>query len=192
MYLTHNGEAAVKINGKIWMRNVLGDNRINPEIGPFEYNYYQFGNPNAVANANNMPSSLPNWDLDMFQPANVWNLGTESNPIKNYQKDPCPRGYRVPTATEYQALIDATTQSSIYDYSGSTASLLTSKKDNPVKLIFPGKGFYAPSGMLISENAGNFFLTSSNKMIGFTNYSGLVNMNNINQYGACIRCIAEY
>ena len=34
-----------------------------------------------------------------------WNLGTEENPVKNSKFDPCPDGWRVPTAFEFKSLI---------------------------------------------------------------------------------------
>ena len=33
----------------------------------------------------------------------LWNLGTEDNPIKNKENDPCPEGWRVPTKKEMNA-----------------------------------------------------------------------------------------
>lgn len=35
-----------------------------------------------------------------------WNLGTEENPVKNPAFDPCPDGWRIPTAFEMKSLID--------------------------------------------------------------------------------------
>lgn len=35
-----------------------------------------------------------------------WNTGSEENPVKNTQYDPCPDGWRVPTAFEFKSLIN--------------------------------------------------------------------------------------
>jgi uncharacterized protein (TIGR02145 family) len=187
----------------------LGDNRINPEIGPFDqYNYYQFGRPNAVANASTMPESLPNFDLSMFKPAtNVWNLGTESNPIKNHQKDPCPRGYRVPTATEYQSLIDGTIYSSVGTWTESvinysSAGIFTSKKNSAVKLTIPAGGVRTAgsSGKLIWRGIGGYLFTSSVASVNTSNHPITVSIKNSSpkngnlfqhNFATCIRCIAE-
>lgn len=37
-----------------------------------------------------------------------WNLGTDENPIKNCTYDPCPEGWRVPTAFEFRSLVEFT------------------------------------------------------------------------------------
>ena len=35
-----------------------------------------------------------------------WNVATEENPVKNNAFDPCPDGWRIPTAFEFKSLID--------------------------------------------------------------------------------------
>ena len=50
-----------------------------------------------------------------------WNSGTEENPVKNGTYDPCPAGWRVPTAYEFRTLMDSdgaqwTEQEGIHGY----------------------------------------------------------------------------
>ncbi|MCT4139117.1 hypothetical protein HZP64_17865, partial [Elizabethkingia anophelis] len=145
IYLNFSGQSAVRINGKIWMRYNLGaDMTSNPDQDPsvveLHGNYYQFGR--FFSDAGKTATSV-NANFNGFPAAdNAWNSGTEAAPVKNIVNDPCPSGYRVPTQTEFQALIDATVQSSIGNFSASdtnysAAKVLTSKKNNNVKVVLP-------------------------------------------------------
>lgn len=46
--------------------------------------------------------SFGNWNQGLQTDATAWNLGTESNPIK---QDMCPAGFRIPTNQEWNAVI---------------------------------------------------------------------------------------
>lgn len=47
-----------------------------------------------------------NYDWILAGDDSFWNKGTEENPLKNAQYDPCPDGWRIPTAFEFKSLID--------------------------------------------------------------------------------------
>ncbi|WP_407481755.1 FISUMP domain-containing protein [Elizabethkingia meningoseptica] len=142
-YLTHQGQLAARINGKIWMRYNLGDSRANPDVAPFnQYNYYQFGRSAVVANAATGTGAISGYDATTVPANNSWNSGTEAAPIKT-TTDPCPTGYRIPTQTEVNELLASTTQSNIGVWNqGSTnaATVLTSNRTSSVRLTLPATG----------------------------------------------------
>jgi uncharacterized protein (TIGR02145 family) len=135
IYLTYNGQAAARINGKIWMRYNLGaDISLNPDQNPsvegLHGNYYTFGRSLPIGgrkdiSANNNFNASPASD-------NAWNTGTESNPTKT-TNDPCPANYRIPTRTEFQSLSNT-------NYTAAT--VLTSKKNRNVKVVLPAQGSF--------------------------------------------------
>ena len=145
------------IAGYKWDRYLLGVSNPNPSTNnpdkiPTDINlhgnYYQFGRKDYVMTPSSLGSSnsTGNWN---GTPAadNSWNLGTESNPIKNTTNDPCQTGYRLPTTTEYALLAQATTITSrnisgfnnISAYNGAIVRI--SKKNPNIMLTFPIGGF---------------------------------------------------
>ena len=208
-YLTHQGQSAARINGQIWMRRILGDDRTTttPEVGPFNrYNYYQFGRSTVVANAGTGIGAISGWDLSNA-PNNSWNSGTEADPVKT-TADPCPIGYRIPTRTELQGLLDATTQSSVGTwYSGSAfqgdasnysvAMIFKSRRNNGVTLAFPGQGNRVDNdGRLGVRGAVGYYWSST---VATTNNPYYLDVRSasssilalVKTRGASIRCIAQ-
>ncbi|AQX02829.1 hypothetical protein [Elizabethkingia anophelis] len=147
--LVHEGFAAVRINGDIWLRHNL-DSGGDPDIPSQSIagGYYQFGRKSSVASGT-ATSTNSNWN-GTPAPASAWNSGTEANPIKT-ANDPCPSKYRVPTRTEIQALIDNTVSSQIGPWSStnrySSALVLTSKRNKSIKLTFPTQGWFTYVGL---------------------------------------------
>ncbi|WP_236709638.1 FISUMP domain-containing protein [Elizabethkingia ursingii] len=149
----YNGQKAARINGKVWMRYNLGaDNSINPDQDPIvsglHGGYYQFGRSASVANGTE--TSLNSNFNGNPAAANSWNSGTEAAPVKT-ANDPCPQNYRIPTQTEFQGLLDATVQSNVGTWSTSdtnysAAKVLTSKKNNNVKIVLPAQGAFGARG----------------------------------------------
>lgn len=153
-FLTHSGQSAVRINGKIWMRHNLGANTTldadqSPSVSGLHGNYYQWGRSLSVA-AGTATVTNANWNGATIPQNIVWNTGTEAIPIKG-TADPCPAGYGIPTNTEFQHLIDNTTFSTIGTYNASAtnysaASVFSSKRKNGVKITFPAQGWFPASG----------------------------------------------
>ncbi|AJW65181.1 Fibrobacter succinogenes major domain (Fib_succ_major) [Elizabethkingia miricola] len=149
IYLTQNGQSAVRINGQVWMRYNLGaDMTSNPDQDPsvegLHGNYYTFGRSLPIGGRKDI-SANNNFNASLASD-NAWNTGTESNPAKT-TNDPCPANYRVPTRTEFQALIDATVQNNVGTWSASNtnytaATVLTSKKNRNVKVVLPAQGSF--------------------------------------------------
>ena len=149
----YNGQKAARINGKVWMRYNLGaDTSVNPDQDPIvsglHGGYYQFGR--SVSVANGTETSLNSNFNGNPAAANAWNSGTEIAPVKT-ANDPCPQNYRLPTQTEFQGLLDATVQSNVGTWSASdtnygAAKVLTSKKNNNVKIVLPAQGAFGARG----------------------------------------------
>ena len=141
----YNGQKAARINGKVWMRYNLGDNRADPDAGPLfdQSNFYQFGRSTVVATGSTQTAEISGWNTTVAAD-NAWNSGTEAAPVKT-GNDPCPQNYRIPTRTELQSLLDGTTKSEIGTFSDSptnfsAAKVYTSNRNSSVKLTFPAIG----------------------------------------------------
>ncbi|MDV4064321.1 hypothetical protein CMT61_06915 [Elizabethkingia anophelis] len=140
----YNGQKAARINGKVWMLYNLGDNRTDPNTGPFDQsNFYQFGRNTVVATGSTQTAEISGWNTTIAAD-NAWNSGTEAAPVKT-GNDPCPQNYRIPTRTELQSLLDGTTKTEIgtFNYSPTNfcaAKVYTSNRNSSVKLTFPAIG----------------------------------------------------
>ncbi|MDV3926593.1 hypothetical protein CMT52_16025 [Elizabethkingia anophelis] len=203
IYLDHNGQKAIRINGKIWMRYNLGDSRSNPDAGPFDqFNYYQFGRSTIVATGSTSSGAIAGWNTTEAAD-NAWNSGTETVPIKT-SNDPCPTGYRVPTKTEFQTLINETTQGNVGNFVGnesnySAAKVLRSKRNANVQLTFPIVGFRSfNDGSLQGRGTfGTYFTSSPGTAIRTNAHRISFSENNIDDtgdrsriWGFLIRCVA--
>ncbi|CDN73403.1 hypothetical protein CMU11_17015 [Elizabethkingia anophelis] len=140
----YNGQKAARINGKVWMLYNLGDNRTDPNTGPFDQsNFYQFGRNTVVATGSTQTAEIAGWNTTIAAD-NAWNSGTEAAPVKT-GNDPCPQNYRIPTRTELQSLLDGTTKTEIGTFNDSptnfsAAKVYTSNRNSSVKLTFPAIG----------------------------------------------------
>ncbi|MCT3691288.1 hypothetical protein HZP84_07275 [Elizabethkingia anophelis] len=140
----YNGQKAARINGKVWMLYNLGDNRTDPNTGPFDQsNFYQFGRSAVVATGSTQTAEIAGWNTTIAAD-NAWNSGTEAAPVKT-GNDPCPQNYRIPTRTELQSLLDGTTKTEIGTFNDSptnfsAAKVYTSNRNSSVKLTFPAIG----------------------------------------------------
>ncbi|MEN5058290.1 hypothetical protein, partial [Sphingobacterium kitahiroshimense] len=169
-YLTYRGLPAVRINGNIWARHNMGVNiSVDPDALPMTSsrhgNYYQWG---KILSTGTGTSTTQNGNYNNTIPnGNAWNSGTENSPSKNTANDPCPTGWRVPTKTEMQILLNATTTRSVgsrtermTNYSGAT--ILTSKRKRDVIMTIPAQGGMSvddgpiPGG--VHERGLNFYL----------------------------------
>lgn len=204
-YLTHQGQLAARINGKIWMRYNLGDSRANPDAGPFnQYNLYQWGRSRVVANATTGTGAISGYDATTVPAGNSWNSGSEAAPVKT-ATDPCPTGYRIPTQTEFINLLASTTQTSTGTWStGSTSSakIFTSNRTSSVKMTFPTPGSRGSNaggvvdGTLSNQGIGGLYWTSTidtatNAFYMSVNNGGASTGSLPRSRGIAVRCIAQ-
>lgn len=159
-YIDVNGIPAARIGGQVWMRHNVGANySIEPDSDPLvsglHGNYYQFGRiaivASPTANATNS-----NWTQNNAGAA-FWNTGTEAAPVKT-TADPCPSGYRIPTQTEVNTLINNTVATNKGSFTTGTAQytsakVLTSKRKKSIILTLPAQGYFNVSGSAMSNYA---------------------------------------
>jgi uncharacterized protein (TIGR02145 family) len=205
IYLTHLGQPAARVNGKIWMLHNLGvstslDANQNPYNSALVGNYYQWGRNTVVANATTQSGAISPWITATTQAANSWNIGTEANPTKT-GSDPCPSGYRIPTETELNALINATVQTNIGTQNNSptnytAAKVFTSKRNANVKVVFPIAGNRRFDTGAV-ENRGNtgFYWSStaiSNRYYHYSlSFSAATIGNSVAAWAFPIRCVQQ-
>ena len=134
--------------------------------------------------AENNNSWLPTATTDIEK---LWNLGTEEEPIKNTDNDPCPDGWRIPTKKEMATLTGEPQFGSTED-----APAYLPVGQAPIYSV----GKRAETGTSAGYHEEGYFWTSlytSNQANGlfFKDHSGV----NINQYNLAnafgIRCIKE-
>lgn len=110
----------------------------------------------------------------------AWNAGTEANPVKT-ASDPCPSGYRVPTRTEWQAVIDNNpnierTGSWVND--GNYTTALYFRNTQGVRtLMLPAAGYRDPNtgSLSIRGNSGYYWSSTESS----TTYSYDLNLINV-------------
>ncbi|MDE7133711.1 MAG: hypothetical protein K2N86_00305, partial [Rikenellaceae bacterium] len=131
--------------------------------------------------------------LDGGTPNGTWNTSTYPD---NWTSHPCPNGYRLPTDTDFQSLINNSTRTngggwSATDYGYITLSL---KTDSSKKLEFPAVGCRNTSGTLVNAGIwGDYWSsTTQSSEISYNLYftSGEVNVGQSNKQSAIsVRCV---
>lgn len=191
----YNGQKAARINGKVWMLYNLGDNRTDPNTGPFDQsNFYQFGRSAVVATGSTQTAEIAGWNTTIAAD-NAWNSGTEAAPVKT-GNDPCPQNYRIPTRTELQSLLDGTTKTEIGTFNDSptnfsAAKVYTSNRNSSVKLTFPAIGARNAAGRVNNRGISPHVWTStaSDASNAYANGRNAIVIHPKNT-GNPIRCIA--
>ncbi|MDE7356022.1 MAG: hypothetical protein K2N21_04545 [Rikenellaceae bacterium] len=132
-------------------------------------------------------------------PSGSWNTSTYPS---NWNTHPCPEGYRLPTNTEFQSLIDNCTVA----YNGGWSSsdygyiTLTLKTDSSKKLEFPAVGFRFndSSGTLSYAGVSGYYWSSvtyaSNTNRAYYLLFGSSNLNvdwTTKQDGFSVRCVRQ-
>ncbi|MFZ4861307.1 FISUMP domain-containing protein [Sphingobacterium sp. Mn56C] len=224
-YLMYKDQAAARINGQIWMLGNVGSNAtaqslemrnndyVQLENILFQHgDYFQIGNSNAVANKIITRQNITDWIKT--DNTSIWSTGTEEKPVKS-KNDPCPTGYRVPTNTEFKALMANTLITNYGDIKSdpknfNAGRLLVSKAKNEIKLFFPLQGLLgiesgekdAPCAIASRGLLGYYWtstLSNGDKVkVNWIRFSGndharfeSVNLTDLSKDALNIRCIAE-
>ncbi|OPC04830.1 hypothetical protein BAS09_03845 [Elizabethkingia ursingii] len=213
--LVRLGVFSMRVGGKVWMRHNLGaDTNLDPDQSPTVSgligNYYQFGRANVVATVNSTNGAISGWNTTQA-PDGSWNSGTDANPVKT-SNDPCPSGWRIPTRTEIQQLIDNTIVSNIGTWTNSStvntigaAKVFISKTNHNAKLTFPATGYRTANNGTLAWRGGSgdywsSVVTGSNNLTRLTIIQNGVEIrtsnfgqpNNFSKTtGLTIRCIEQ-
>ncbi|WP_165689502.1 FISUMP domain-containing protein [Elizabethkingia ursingii] len=206
----------VLIDGRLWKRHNNGaDTSIDPDKTPFDVratgNYYQWGNPNPLANGTTMFRQIA-WNYPQTpMPNGSWVDGGKNN------NDPCPTGFRIPTLDEILSLnttmniLGPTQGVSAQDantiYTSIAGKVLISKNNPNVKLTFPMAG-----GIYVDVNPDrrngqrytlanvnhNYWVStvpgdanSANVMSFNEGSTGIGRATSIRTMGYAVRCIGE-
>ena len=80
------------------------------------------------------------YDWLSLQNDNLWNSGTEENPVKT-EYDPCPTGWRVPTYAELDKLSNNSSWTTVGNQGGRSFSGEYTFLDNAPQVFFPAAGY---------------------------------------------------
>ena len=151
---------------------------------------------NHKSNANVFYTGSNDW----VDPRNdeLWNSGTESNPVKT-EYDPCPDGWRVPTYAELSELSkNHSSWTSENGQSGYWFSGASSYTETVPQLFFPAAGYrYYGDGNANGRCYYGFYWSSRPYNYGSLAYyltfgSSLVSIDfNYRAYGYSVRCVQE-
>ncbi|AJW62985.1 hypothetical protein VO54_01508 [Elizabethkingia miricola] len=111
------GYKAVRINGQVWMDDVLRDSNGN-------INFYQHGSKSAVATSKTAPGPISGWTQVSNEGFPWSNGGTGQGNTRKSPNDPCPNGWRIPQYWEYRTLLGNSTITN-----STNPSKITSKRD---------------------------------------------------------------
>jgi len=175
-------------------------------------NYYQWGRKDPVANAFS-PSIIGSWNTTSASD-NSWGTNDGDN-FKNLINDPCPFGFRIPTITEWAAVIQYTnntwsnlgTWSANEPFSGSS-NFSAAKTLGPIgittkTLTLPTAGYYTTFDNLVDGKLvyrawdAGYWSSTENSLDGLGIFDLYFNPNDQviggsgRAVGRSVRCIAQ-
>lgn len=141
---------------------------------------------------------LPPFDWCVSRDINLWNDGSEINPIKT-QYDPCPVGWRVPTSMELEVLTGRYWYWTIDNgQNGYCFSYTSPQTDNSPQVFLPAAGFLTFDAGSAEYRGGNGYYWSSEANDADDACSLSFNINSVfhlsfsnRAYGKSVRCVKE-
>jgi uncharacterized protein (TIGR02145 family) len=123
----------------------------------------------------NIVYSLSIHPYDWVNPHNtlLWNLGTDANPKKT-EYDPCPAGWRVPTATEMEQLI-TNPSSETTDNMGQKGSVFVDQEEDS-RLFLPAAGMRDFPGKYAESRgtSGFYWSSAAYNQTGYSHRAGYI------------------
>ncbi|MCI0922084.1 FISUMP domain-containing protein [Sphingobacterium rhinopitheci] len=145
---------AVRIGGQVWQRLNIGANSATPEnYGQSTFGgYYQYGY-NQYIYTGTMTAGQRAFNGTGRTGVAFWNGNPAAIEIRDLAPlrgtdDPCPTGFRIPSESELQRLLDNTNiqNSTFADNSYNTGIRLVSKRNSSVRIMFPAQGRISVTG----------------------------------------------
>ena len=165
------------------------------ESGPVSLIVGQSKNNSNVFYTSDCP--FCNYDWLSPQSGNLWNAGSESDPVKT-EYDPCPAGWRVPTDEELDNLIDNYSSWTIgeKDQVGRWFSGLSSYSSNSPRIFLPAAGYhYDTNGDARSRGSSGYYWSSrpNSHISNYTSLdSGKAQMSSTDRAkGSSVRCVHD-
>ena len=126
----------------------------------------------------------------------LWNSGSESYPIKT-EYDPCPAGWRVPTAAELYGLNNYS--SLTVDANGQSGYWLSGTSSDSPQVFFPAAGYIEFDGNANNRSIhGRYWSSSANcakddfaKSFGIEKNHGIMHYEGVRVEGYSVRCVKE-
>ncbi|RMZ58383.1 hypothetical protein D1632_12220 [Chryseobacterium nematophagum] len=188
-------------SSKAWARhNVGADTSLDPDIPvkAINGNYYQWGRIDVVADPDTPSGVIGGWNTTAA-PNLSWNSsGSELAPSKNAANDPCPAGFRVPTRSEWNTVLNNTTRTTVGVLGGSPtnfgAAWVYTCGSNKLTLPAAGNRSYDNGALAERGNYGYYHTSTESGSTAFYYLDTSVNtvvVNNFRSYGFSVRCISE-
>ena len=166
----------------------------NTPLQAIHGNYYQWGRSRVAANANTPSAAISDWTIWGIAPNGAWSDSSKT------AEDPCPDGYKVPSASQWNLVIANNTYTTIGTFTNSSTNFSSAGVfgSGATQLTLPTTGSRGgTNGALLSRGLAGLYWTSTMYTTGSARYTNINNSNSFsNDYtprtqGFSVRCVKE-
>lgn len=166
----------------------------NTPLQAIHGNYYQWGRSRVAANANTPSAAISDWTIWGIAPNGAWSDSSKT------AEDPCPDGYKVPSASQWNLVIANNTYTTIGTFTNSSTNFSSAGVfgSGATQLTLPTAGSRGgTNGALLSRGLAGLYWTSTMYTTGTARYTNINNSNSFsNDYtprtqGFSVRCVKE-